>query len=263
MGKPLGVAGGRMFLEPDGSFRITRYQVAIASVSIDNVLTVHDLPSGHAGTFLWTVFSLASRYIGKDKYRVWLDNERWKLLTAYIHRNNAPEEYTKCWTEKEQYVKTRPLAFMGIKFDLGSGECINPRTDPKRVRVADKFKQWQDALREYQKGWRVRAKIGAIRAAVESHITERTDYSEVMHMPMEELVRIVREQDYDRGAAKVVSNCISWWALRDMCKTGRWTVDDAYIEQTFKRVYETRRDALLVMLGAVKIEQHEVLNPSL
>jgi hypothetical protein len=66
-------------------------------------------------------------------------------------------------TEKWGYLQNEaPQYFAGIKFDMATGECLNPMPDTVREVVPEKRTEWLRCLRRYKKGLKSRIKVGAL-----------------------------------------------------------------------------------------------------
>ena len=52
--------------------------------------------------------------------------------------------------------------FKGIRFDMATGECLNPMPDTTRNVIPEKRTEWLRCLRRYKKGLKARIKVGAL-----------------------------------------------------------------------------------------------------
>jgi len=55
-----------------------------------------------------------------------------------------------------------PTYFQGIKFDIDTGQCLNPRVEQEFKEIPEKRKQWRTSLAKYKKGLKVRLKVGSL-----------------------------------------------------------------------------------------------------
>mgnify|MGYP003119291717 CR=1 FL=1 len=74
------------------------------------------------------------------------------------------------WSDKS---KLQPEYFGGIKFNLETGECLNPQPDMMDMIIPEKRKQWLRGLRKLKKGLKIRAKLGAFEGVIRTVDAER------------------------------------------------------------------------------------------
>ena len=114
-----------------------------------------------------------------DPYDLWvysnsLTQMMGKILPVTFHRH-ATRRYRvgKPWDEfgsyryrKNEIVKTLPEYFSGIKFNLNTLECINPRVDLTSTCNIDKEarKRWLADKRRFVRNLKVRARLGVVDA---------------------------------------------------------------------------------------------------
>jgi len=58
--------------------------------------------------------------------------------------------------------KEAPQYFKGIKFNLLTGECLNPQPDQSTTELPEQRKVWRGELRRYKRGLKARIKVGAL-----------------------------------------------------------------------------------------------------
>ena len=236
-GKPLKCAGARMFKETgcDGRhvFVVRNYGERVFTIDMDDVLTLEVIPRVSSKYIVETLAGLYCYHKGENRYRLRM------YFGAFI----------------KNQIKDLPLAFPGMKWNLNTGECLNARLDPKRERIPEAYNAWQNKMREYMKGWKVRARIGAIEQTVREHLPNELHYR-AWHISDDDFLKYVTEQDYGFGMRHIVMNSLSWYE-RNSLQQGRELHTHVY-EKALSVVYNRFRADLLVRLGAVKIVQEEV-----
>jgi len=250
-GKPLRVQGCRLFKEGD-NFVLFRYNERIASIAPDSMFTLHVMPEGSLQWALHRIFNLRVHRYGRGKYRVGLQR--------------TP------MTDDDQL----PKYFTNIRFDMFSHQCVNAAErppDPVRVKDSAKELDWQRKLRTYVRGWKVRAKIGAIVHSIDAHFPKV--YGKYDPLTPQTLVAIVESENYDQSAALIVREALNYWEARQVAEKGwenyirerstmwGYTPAQADISKMFERVYRRHREAVYNMLGISKLEQPVGLNPAL
>jgi len=78
-----------------------------------------------------------------------------------------PSRWGNDYPDWTHYRKTAPEYFKGIKFDLLTGECLNPQPDQATTELPAQRKVWRSELRRYKRGLKARAKVGALRGFID------------------------------------------------------------------------------------------------
>lgn len=83
--------------------------------------------------------------------------------TAILHVAQFPRSLRFGYEVLDKYIarKTAPPAVDGIRFDLVTGECLNPSPWLERERHADKELEWKRQLRAFKRTLKTMAKVGA------------------------------------------------------------------------------------------------------
>ena len=74
------------------------------------------------------------------------------------------------WSDRS---KITPEYFSGIKFNLETGECLNPQPDMMDTIIPEKRKQWLRDVKRFKKGLKIRAKLGAFEGIIRTVDAER------------------------------------------------------------------------------------------
>lgn len=252
-GKPIAVQGCRLFREGD-NFVLFRYGDRLASITPDSMFTLHVMPEGNLQWALGRIFNLRVGRYGKGKYRVGLQRTK---------------------TDDEGHL---PRYFSGIRFDMFSHMCVNESArppDPVRVKDVARELEWQRALRTYVKGWKVRAKIGALTATINKYMPELVTAHRYNKIDSQALIAIVKSEDYDKAAALLVWGALSWWESKRVAELGwegflnqafnQWVANrpSKYdLTVLFDRVYRRCREDIYDSLGIVTIQDPLLLNPA-
>jgi len=156
-GKPI-TPNVRMFKNGDGSFSL-RYLVdvagygsglhglVIATIHSNNIVELQD--SNHTPTGIYKTIPVMLNRIGQDRYRV-------------AHVSTLPTTDNGTLFSWAYLRKEAPEFFDHITFDLATGECLNRKPDLKYRVNPDVSLQWKRAVREYDKGWRLRVRLDLI-----------------------------------------------------------------------------------------------------
>jgi hypothetical protein len=96
--------------------------------------------------------------------------------------------------------------FEGIRFDLSTGRCLNPRPDMLASVDAEANAKWLHDVKRYKRGLKIRAKLGALDGffdEVQAAYAEKGLYSYMYALPMwndqyttELVVESMRNEDY-------------------------------------------------------------------
>jgi len=77
------------------------------------------------------------------------------------------------WMSAWKQMKTAPELFMGMTFDLNTGECINARKDIKDSVIPDKRTAWLRKLRMFKRNVKLRARMGVFDSLIKQIIEDR------------------------------------------------------------------------------------------
>lgn len=142
LGKPINGKDVRLYKNRDESFRLTKGERTFAYIYKDDtilfVLDSETLRNTIASSLVYTM----NRFLPMGLYRVGPGRYR-------IGRPNGWEN-----------VKLLPEYTQGIKFNLTTGQCLNPQPD-RRYRVDKEARRvWTKTLKDYRKGLYARLKLG-------------------------------------------------------------------------------------------------------
>lgn len=110
---------------------------------------------------------------GTGRYRV----KHLKIIDK-VSIETSPKDSTHRWGDSNwlspwKQMKTAPELFMGMTFDLVTGECINARKDIKESVIPDKRTEWLRKLRAFKRSIKLRAKMGVLDTLIKQVIEER------------------------------------------------------------------------------------------
>jgi len=74
-------------------------------------------------------------------------------------------------------INQSPELFAGIKFDMETGECLNPRPDLKHTVIPEARKAWLSALRKWKRKAKTIARIGGFDSLIAEEKRNPTDWS--------------------------------------------------------------------------------------
>lgn len=115
---------------------------------------------------------------------------RWFGIAFFRHRKGlyrvtTVKNFDKRYIEKSgtctpnyyhanETFKDSPSYYKGIKFDLTTGDCLNPRPDDKLEEIPEKRKEWRRALTKFKRGVKARIKVHALDGIVNEVWDERS-----------------------------------------------------------------------------------------
>ena len=117
------------------------------------------------------------------------------------------------WCDKS---KLTPEYFSGIKFNLETGECLNPQPDMMDTIIPEKRKQWLRDVKRFKKGLKIRAKLGAFESIIRTVEAERpsgsgSDWEYVGKLPKwnspevtEHVLEGMRTEEYPQDLLKLL-----------------------------------------------------------
>ena len=115
------------------------------------------------------------------------------------------------WSDKS---KLTPEYFSGIKFNLETGECLNPQPDMMDTIIPEKRKQWLRDVKRFKKGLKIRAKLGAFESIIRTVEAERpsgSDWEYIGKLPKwdspdvtEHVLEGMRTEEYPQDLLKLL-----------------------------------------------------------
>lgn len=238
-GRP--VSTSRVFRDGE-RYIVRRYGETLCEVHPDNTLVLRTVPSGGAGTVLSSLFGLLLHYRQPGKYRTVMRAK----FDPWYYAGGQPK-YSRSWQEARDYMNTQSYAFAGQRFDMVSGECLNPKGDPVRQRVAEPASEWDRLLRRYQRGWRLRARIGAFDWLGPAH-REASGQRLSPGLTTIGLQQIITDEDYGNEAVMRIFSEFTWRHLRQWQRDEFWAGKRS-LEHVFMTVYQPFRDQIRQSLG--------------
>lgn len=190
-GKPLNT-GHRLLLAGE-KFIITYNSYPIAYITPDNIV---ELVNDRLSVALYKTLPILVMRYGQDKYRV---DHTSKAKTRDTH------DY---WLDFNEFKsEAHPQYFEGIRFNLLTGECVNRLPDLKYRAIPEVSRQWKRDIGAWQKGWKVRQRMG-VTLAYEDSISRGFQYNALvrtsLNKPHEErlseVVRFIKAQDFSIDA---------------------------------------------------------------
>lgn len=144
LGKPINGKDMRLYRDRDLSFRLTKGERTFAVIRDDDTITFtldsETLRNTIASSLVYTM----NRFLPLGLYRVGPGRYRIGKLRDYKQLTELPE-YTQ-----------------SIKFDLRTGQCLNPQPDRKHRIDKEARKVWTKTLATYRKGLYARLKLGVM-----------------------------------------------------------------------------------------------------
>ena len=70
-------------------------------------------------------------------------------------------------------MREQNMYFGGIKYNMLTGECLNPRAEEKLIENPDARKVWRNALSKFKRGMKARAKVHALDGVIDKVWAER------------------------------------------------------------------------------------------
>ena len=175
-GKPL-TPKIRMYKKDNGAFELRHYDdFLFATIYPANFVELQN--SDHTPINIYKVIPVFLNRIDRGRYRV-------------AHTDTMPTNAGSAHLMSWGYMrKIAPEFFDGIAFDLATGECLNRKPDLKDRVNPDISLQWKRAVREYDKGWRLRVRLGIMPApAIPFHFVD-------VDKAFNALVTAIKEQDF-------------------------------------------------------------------
>ena len=158
----------RWFPDGDG-YALHVHGYPFLRITPDNVLEFLITPetgrklSNTVSGWLYNVVPFSWHRVGIGRYRV-------DSLVALQRRMVGR------WpTHKE--INQAPELFAGIKFDMATGKCLNPRPDIKNMVIPEARKAWLSALRKWKRKAKTIARIGGFDSLIAEEKRNPTDWS--------------------------------------------------------------------------------------
>jgi hypothetical protein len=144
LGKPINGKDIRLYRDRDLSFRLTKNERTFAVIRDDDTITFV-LDSGTLrNTIASSLVYIMGRFLPMGLYRV------------------GPGRYRIGNPSSWENVKHMPEYTQGIKFNLTTGQCLNPQPDRKHRIDKEARKVWTKTLATYRKGLYARIKLGVM-----------------------------------------------------------------------------------------------------
>jgi hypothetical protein len=168
----------------DFEFRITGYgERALGRLSPDNTfefILSNEMLMQQAQTVVsaihkWLPFAVMRHR--KGLYRVAhtkvvasaINDRDYKPDTGY-YRNHQWGRYYAHYTP---VMREQNMYYQGIKYNILTGECLNPRAEEKLVENPDQRKVWRNALSKFKRGIKARARVHALEGIIDQVWAER------------------------------------------------------------------------------------------
>lgn len=165
-GRPMKGTGWRLYQDGD-EYVATVYDVQIGRFLPDN-------------TFMFTVngvqaYRMAHTLSG-TMHRNLPFHWAWYAFKAYRVDHNA--NMNGCAWKHFASPTNAPAVYDGLKFDLTTGRCLNPRPDHKRVVDPDRRKDWLAAVRSWKRKLKVIARIGGLDGLIAQEKANPTSWAD-------------------------------------------------------------------------------------
>lgn len=210
-------------------FVFTRHGERIAAQHTDS-LEVLTKPCGGTGTVLYNKFGLVTFYVKPGVYRMahmgWYSENVREMQSHY---------------ERKKFLRTLPLYHKGIKFDMVTGRCLNPKEETPRLVNKEVNADWRRRYSALNRVWRVMAKCGAFEERIQSLRTHHLSKN-ISHVDM--LIDAVRTGH--------PCQMLTDHALHSAMFAGRWHQPQLTVreqEKALERFYATYRDAVRQKVG--------------
>ena len=148
------------------------------------------------------------------QYSQTLVSSRWRVVPMTMWRKRAGIyciHSISGWSDKS---KLTPEYFSGIKFNLETGECLNPQPDMMDTIIPEKRKQWLRDVKRFKKGLKIRAKLGAFESIIRTVEAERpsgSDWEYIGKLPKwdspdvtEHVLEGMRTEEYPQDLLKLL-----------------------------------------------------------
>ena len=204
-----------MYKKDNGAFELRYYDAFLfATIYPANFVELQD--SDHTPINIYKVIPVFLNRIDCGRYRV-------------AHTDTMPTNEGSAHLISWGYMrKIAPEFFDGIAFDLATGECLNRKPDLKDRINPEVSLQWKRAVREYDKGWRLRVRLGVMPAPAIPFRFSGVDEA------FKQLATAIKEQDFSEDTLTRIGILTAYYPL------------DA---DTFKELVNTHRTKLRKAFG--------------
>lgn len=93
--------------------------------------------------------------------------------TAVDETRHGKHMWSRYWATYTPVMREQNMYFGGIKYDLLTGKCLNPRVEEKLIENPDQRKKWRNALAKFKRGMKARAKVHALDGIIDQVWAER------------------------------------------------------------------------------------------
>lgn len=164
-GKPIN-NWARMFKHSDDSLVVQVYEIDMFVFRPDNTLEFVCTPN-QARYHAVTLAQALHRHLPLHWAR--------RSMGVYEVRLIDENTFSGYWQSIEEKLKASPKyeVYKGIKFDLNTNTCINPRVSEISTVIPEKRKIWLRKIKAFNKALQVRAKIGVFNTVVEQVNADR------------------------------------------------------------------------------------------
>lgn len=165
-GRPMKGAGWRMFQDGD-EYVVTVYGAQVGRFLPDN-------------TFMFTVNGLQAYVVAHTLSGTMHRNLpfHWARCAFKAYRvDHAVNMSTQAWKHFASPTNA-PMVYDGLKFDLYTGRCLNPRPDHKRAVDPERRKDWLAANRAWKRKLKVIARIGGLDGLIAQEKANPTPWTE-------------------------------------------------------------------------------------
>lgn len=159
---------GRWFPDGDG-YRLDVHGHPFIRIAPDN--TLEFLMTPEEGR---RVSNTVSGWISNIVPFVWMRVGNCRYRVDAIQ--NVQKRMAGRWPTHRE-INQSPELFAGIKFDMATGECLNPRPDLKHTVIPEARKAWLSALRKWKRKAKTIARIGGFDSLIAEEKRNPTDWS--------------------------------------------------------------------------------------
>jgi len=229
----------------------------IAEVTPDDVLTFvlpYEKMLQSSNSLTMGLHKILPTHLARQKTGVYRIGGMDEFRAAREQARGDRQHYRAQWN----WLTTKaPRYFEGIKFNLVTSDCLNPRPDPSVEVVPERRTQWLRDLRRYKRGLLTRVKVGALDQHIEWwNITrgeqrkkpwnERNQVVPIWAAPelVAELVACMKANEYPVSMLKnfVASTGIGW----------RGDMTNGDVKDAVERVFTKESENLRRLYGVFK-----------
>jgi hypothetical protein len=96
-----------------------------------------------------------------------------QMNAASVSAPSHNHMWTLYWAAYTPTMREQNMYFGGIKYNMLTGECLNPRAEEKLIENPDARKVWRNALSKFKRGMKARAKVHALDGVIDKVWAER------------------------------------------------------------------------------------------